>query len=128
MPHVTVIINGRQYRLGCQEGEDEHLVRLAADLDRRINDLRTRHGEIGDARLTIMAALTIADEVAETNAKVRKIEAELASLRDVRLAFAERATAAQTGVATALNAAAERIEQMARRLNESAPDGGIGMR
>jgi cell division protein ZapA len=128
MPHVTVIINGRQYRLGCQEGEDEHLVRLAADLDRRINDLRTRHGEIGDARLTIMAALTIADEVAETNAKVRKIEAELASLRDVRLAFAERATAAQTGVATALNAAAERIEQMARRLNESAPDGGVGMR
>ena len=124
MSHVTVTINGRQFRLACEDGEEGHLARLAADLDKRIEDLRARHGEIGDARLTIMAALTIADEVAETSAKVRKIEVELAALQDARVASAERVNATQAAVSAAFNSAAERIENITRRLNQTVGDGG----
>jgi cell division protein ZapA len=127
MPHVTVTINGRQFRLACADGEETRLARLAADLDKRIEGLRERHGEIGDARLTIMAAITIADEVAETGAKLRKIEAELASLQDARMASGEHAKATQAAVAAALNSAAERIENMTRRLNQTVGNGGVAM-
>jgi cell division protein ZapA len=124
---VTVSINGRQFRLACEEGQEGHLKRLAVELDRRIEELRTRFGEIGDTRLTIMAALTVADEVAENSAKVRKIEEELANLQEARVASAEHAKVTQAAISAALNAAAERIESLTRRLNQTIGDNGVAM-
>src|SRR5438552_6335936 len=95
MAQVTVSINDRQYRLACEEGQEAHLKRLARELDRRIRDLRTQFGEIGDTRLTIMAALMAADEAAENVVKLRKLEEELASLKAARVASAEHALATQ---------------------------------
>ena len=63
MAHVTVTINGRQYRMACEDGQESHLERLAADLDRHIEHLRGNFGEIGDNRLLVMAALTVSDEL-----------------------------------------------------------------
>ena len=119
MSHVTVTINGRQFRLACEDGQEGHLSRLAAEFDRRIEDLRTQFGEIGDTRLTIMAALMVADELAETSIKLRKLEEELASVQEARIRSAEHARAAQAAVTVALNSAAERIESLAKRLNQT---------
>ena len=44
-----------------------------------------RFGEVGDARLTIMAALTMADELSETMKKLRQVEAELPALQDAQV-------------------------------------------
>jgi cell division protein ZapA (FtsZ GTPase activity inhibitor) len=63
MAHVSVTINGRQYRMACEDGQENHLIWLSGDLDRRIGQLRAQFGEIGDMRLTMMAALTVADEL-----------------------------------------------------------------
>jgi cell division protein ZapA len=122
---VTVSINGRNFRLACEEGQEAHLKRLAAELDRRIEELRARFGEIGDTRLTIMAALVVADEVAESGAKMRKVEEELAALQEARVASAEHAKATQAAVSAALNSAAERIETLTRRLNQTVSEGGV---
>src|SRR5258708_23589910 len=65
MGQVSVTINGRQYRMACDDGQEDHLTRLAEDLDQRIEQLRTDFGEIGDMRLTVMAALIVADELSE---------------------------------------------------------------
>jgi cell division protein ZapA len=127
MPQVSVTINGRQFRMGCEDGEEEHLLRLAADLDQRITRLRERFGEIGDTRLTVMAALTLADELAETRARLERLEPELAALQQASVVSAERAGSAQSAVAAALNAAADRIESITRRLNESVANGGEGV-
>jgi cell division protein ZapA len=127
MSQVTVTINGRQFRLACEDGQEGHLTRLAAELDRRIVELRGRFGEIGDTRLTVMAALTVADELVEATAKMRKTEAELAALQDARVASAERAKATQAAVAAALNSAAERVESITKRLNQSGADNGVAM-
>src|SRR5262249_62070435 len=59
MPQVSVTINGRQFRMACEDGEEEHLTHLAQELDARIVQLRARFGEIGDTRLTVMAALAL---------------------------------------------------------------------
>src|SRR5437016_14573686 len=112
MSQVTVTINGRQFRMACEDGQESHLLRLAQDFDQRIERLRASFGEIGDTRLTVMAALTIADELVETGSKLRRLEEELASLQDARVSSAEHAKATQAAVAAALNSAAERIEQV----------------
>jgi cell division protein ZapA len=124
MPQINVTINGRQFRMSCEEGEEAHLTQLAADLDTRIARLRTRFGEIGDARLTVMAALTVADELAETKEKLRRMEPELAGLQNANAVSAEHAQATHAAVIAALNAAAERIEGLTRMLNETVTTGG----
>ena len=113
------MINGRQFRMACEDGQQDHLRQLATDLDQRIDQLRKKFGEIGDTRLTVMAALTISDEFAEMADKMRRLEEELTGLQDARVASAEHARATQAAVAAALNAAAERIESVTRRLNQT---------
>jgi cell division protein ZapA len=94
-------------------------VRLAEDLDQRISRLRTRFGEIGDTRLTVMAALTLSDELSDTKQRLQRMETELAKLQDGAVASADRAQTTHTAIVAALNAAAERIETLTRRLNET---------
>jgi cell division protein ZapA len=122
MSHVSVAINGRQYRMACEDGQEGHLMRLARDLDQRIEQLRARFGEIGDMRLTVMAALTVADELVEAGKRLRRIEEEMAGLQDARVLAADRSQATQAAVAAALNSAAERIERVTRSLNQTLSD------
>ena len=65
MAQVSVTIDGRKYRLACNEGEEARLESLAGVIDDKIGEMRKAFGEIGDQRLVIMAALTIADNLAE---------------------------------------------------------------
>jgi cell division protein ZapA len=123
MAHVSVTINGRQYRMACEDGQEAHLMRLAGDLDRRIEDLRRRFGEIGDMRLAVMAALTVADELVEIGKRLRQTEEELAAARNTRSASVEHSQAAQAAIAAALHAAAERIERVTKTLNQSLSEG-----
>lgn len=119
MSQVNVTINGRQFRMACEDGQEDRLRQLAKELDDRISALRGQFGEIGDARLTVMAALLVADELSEAAKKVRNLEAELAALQEAHAASADRAHAAQAGLVAAIAAAAERIEGLARKLNQS---------
>jgi len=117
MAQVNVTINGRQFRMACEDGQEGHLTNLARDLDTRIEGLRTKFGEIGDTRLTVMAALTVADELADVAVRIKQLEQEVASLQDTRMAAADRDQNAQATVAAALIAAAERIEGITKKLN-----------
>ncbi|HLJ00941.1 MAG TPA: cell division protein ZapA [Bradyrhizobium sp.] len=123
MSHVNVSINGRQYRMACEEGQETRLLRLAESLESRIQSLRGKFGEIGDARLTVMAALTVCDELLDANNRVRSLEQEAETLRDVRTAAADRTRATQIAVANALNAAADRIEKTTQVLNRTVGNG-----
>lgn len=127
MSQVTVTINGRQFRMACEDGQEGHLMRLAQDLDQRIEKLRGNFGEIGDARLTIMAALTVADELADINSRLKRVEEELGSLQEARIASGENAKATQAAISAALNAAAERIEGLTRQLNQTATESAVAM-
>jgi cell division protein ZapA len=126
MSQVSVTINGRQFRMACEDGQEGHLMKLARDIDHRIEGLRAQHGEIGDTRLTMMAALVVADELAEMNLRIRRLEDEIAGLQEGRVAASDRSKIAQAAVAAALNAAAERIEAITRRLNQTVP-GNVAM-
>jgi cell division protein ZapA len=126
MNHINVTINGRQYRMACEEGQEARLLRLAESLEARVETLRGKFGEIGDARLTMMAALTVCDELLDANQRIHGLEQELGSLRDVRVAALDRAKATQAAVANALNAAADRIERTTQVLNRTV-GGGVAI-
>jgi cell division protein ZapA len=101
-------------------------LKLAENLETRIQSLRGKFGEIGDARLTVMAALTVCDELVDTSQRIRSLEDELSKLRDVRVAAVDRARETQAAVANALNAAAERIERTTQVLNRTV-GGGVAI-
>jgi cell division protein ZapA len=124
--HINVTINGRQYRMACEEGQEARLLRLAESLESRVESLRGKFGEIGDARLTVMAALTACDELLDANSRIRMLEEELDALRNVRVVAADRARATQIAVANALNSAAERIEKTTQILNRTI-GGGVAI-
>jgi cell division protein ZapA len=126
MSHINVTINGRQYRMACEEGQEVRLLKLAENLEARVVTLRGKFGEIGDARLTVMAALTACDELLDAGHRIRDLEEELEGLRNARAVAADRARATQTAVANALNAAAERIEKTTQVLNRTI-GGGIAI-
>jgi cell division protein ZapA len=126
MNHINVTINGRQYRMACEEGQEARLLRLAESLESRVETLRGKFGEIGDARLTMMAALTVCDELLDANQRIQGLEEELEKLRNVRVAALDRAKATQAAVAGALNAAADRIERTTQVLNRTV-GGGVAI-
>jgi cell division protein ZapA len=123
MAQVNATIAGRQFRLACEDGQEEHLLKLAKDIDARIDELRGKFGEIGDTRLTVMAALTVADELSETGRRLRRLEEETAALQDARVVASDRAKAASDAVVGAFNSAAERIEGITRKLNSTLGNG-----
>jgi cell division protein ZapA len=66
MAQVDVTINDRSYRIACDDGQDGHLIQLAQYVDNRVQELVSSVGQVGDARLLVMASLLIADELSET--------------------------------------------------------------
>ena len=123
MAQVTATIAGRQFRLACEDGQEDHLQALAKDMDERIAQLRGKFGEIGDTRLTVMAALMVEDQLAEALRRVRRLEEDVAALTDARVVASDRAQNAAAAVVNAFNSAAERIEGITKKLNSTLGNG-----
>ncbi|WP_036259031.1 cell division protein ZapA [Methylocapsa aurea] len=120
MAQVAVTIAGRVYRVACDEGEEAHLGELAHLVDAKVEGMRQRFGEMGDQRLTIMAAITIADELAESHRRIGQLEAELAEVRGNLSKAASGRDEWAVGLAGSLGEAAARIERIAQDLNGAA--------
>jgi len=108
LAHVSVSINGRKYQIACEDGQEAHLARLAAYVDRRINELVASVGQVGDAHLLVMASLVIADELSDAYA-------EIETLRASDRAAAARVDA-EEDLGAAMDSLAARIEGVAARL------------
>ena len=66
MAQVTIRINGYAYTVGCEDGQETHLEQMAADIEQRITSIRAIGGQSGEARLLMLAALLLADELHDT--------------------------------------------------------------
>ena len=104
MAQVDVTVNNRAYKIACDDGQEDHLTRLAEYVDRRVQELVSAVGQVGDTRLLVMASLLIADELSET----------MDSLKDNQDPGA--AAGGQDRVVSTMELLAERIERIAARL------------
>jgi cell division protein ZapA len=108
---VQIEINDRRYAIGCDEGQEEHVMRLARYFDDHIKRLANSVGQIGDQRLFLMGALIVADEMNDLKIRLDKAEAEIARLTDNRPVVGSISTKALGDAANRLEALAERLEQ-----------------
>lgn len=79
MAQVTVRINGYAYTVGCQDGEEAHLTAMAGEVERRIESIKAVAGQTGEARMLVMAALLMADDLFELEKELRTAQTEAAS-------------------------------------------------
>jgi cell division protein ZapA len=116
MGQVAVTIDGKSYRMACDDGQEEHLTSLAAYFDARVRDMRQSFGEIGDMRLAVMASITLADEVSELKRKLAAAEATAAEARNAAAGSSATIAVREANAAAAVIAAAERVERIAQSL------------
>lgn len=117
MTQVNVTINGRSYRMACEDGQEEHLTGLAAELDGHIERFKETFGEVGDMRLLVMGAITLADELAAVRRRVVALEGQVRGLDETRAQLHDQAERAEATVAEALEGAAERLERLSDMLS-----------
>lgn len=123
MSSVNITINGKQYRVACEPGQEQRLTQLAQDFDERIASMRTRFGEVGDARLTVMAAMMLGDELVDAKAKVARLEADVGALTDARTGATDRLSRTEAAVVSALDSVSDRIERMTLALSRPSSGG-----
>ena len=107
MAQMTVRINGYAYTVGCEDGQEAHLQAMAEQVDNRISNIKAIGGQSGEARLLVLAALLLADE-----------------LHDLRLELAQAQTSPgrparapkDKDLARSLNRVANRAEEIAATL------------
>ena len=110
MGQVTVVLNGRTYRLECGEGEEAHLTALAAYLGTHIDDMKRKFGQVGDDRLILMASLLVTDELWELRHEMEQLKASLAAARRDRSVADESAKSTKADLAGLIEAVADRLE------------------
>jgi cell division protein ZapA len=118
MAAVTVVVNGRSYKIACNDGEEDQLRNLASTVNDRVQDVVAMVGQIGDLRLLLMAAMLIADELATQNEKLDATQKAIAELQSANAQLQTQTGDAEGIAADQLEAAAGRIEAVLATLTE----------
>jgi len=66
MPEVNIIINSREHKISCQEGEEQRVKELAEILNAEVLNIANSVGQIGDVKLMVLAAITVLDKNQDT--------------------------------------------------------------
>src|SRR5689334_3742676 len=108
MAQVTIRINGYAYTVGCEDGQEPHLDGMAADIDRRIDEIKASIGQSGEARMLVLAALMMADELHDLKAEFGRVKKQLARAE------------ANAGTGGGDQKVGRRLEKLAQRAEEIA--------
>ncbi len=126
MAEVSVEINGRKYRMACEDGQETHLSSLAARFNRYIDEYKGTFGEIGDNRLTVMAGIAIVDELAEAERRLDRLQSELQTVTKAGNDVAAEAETMETKFAAKLADVARRIESIASAVDSAGQEPQTG--
>jgi cell division protein ZapA len=116
MAQVNLNVNGRVYRMACEDGQEDHVSELGDRFNAAINELRGAMGEIGDTRLMVMAGILMTDRLDDAERRLATRDQEIQNLRDRAANAAMRIDGMEERFAESLHQAAERIEGLAERL------------
>ncbi len=126
MSQVSIRINGRSYDVNCENGQENHVQRLAMSLAGKVSDLVKQVGQVGDARLLVMAGLLVADELVDAQLRENALVKQAADLqkqlaeKEAELQAALRARqAAEHNLSRDAMAVTDRLDAIARRLAAS---------
>ena len=116
MAQVTVMIDGKAYRMACEAGQEAHLTDLATQFDQYVGHLESQFGEIGDLRLTVMAGIMITDEMSELSRKIEALEKQVASLQSSHDGMAQSKAKTDELVVNAISDLSSRLNGITEKL------------
>lgn len=119
MPEVNVEINGRKFRMACEEGQEAHLQSLAERFNRHIDAFKGTFGEIGDNRLTVMAGIAVLDELGEAERKIATLEKSVTELTEAGEALTQELEELEHKFARRINDASRKLESIATAIDEA---------
>jgi cell division protein ZapA len=126
MAEVSVEINGRKFRMACEDGQEDHLLGLAARFNAHVEQFKGSFGEIGDNRLTVMGGIAVLDELVEAETKIAQLNLELEQVRAEARAVLDQSAALEAKFTKKLAQTARKIEAVATVIDETAQRGGAG--
>jgi cell division protein ZapA len=112
MGQVVVKVNGREFQLTCTDGQEARIRRLAQYVDAKVGEFTKTVGQVGEARLILLAALVIADELSDANEALRQE-------RNRQGPAGGGDPPGASGAASGIRSMAERIESVAERIESS---------
>ena len=116
MAQVSVRINGFVYNVGCEDGQEQHLLAMAQQVESRIDSIKALGGISGEAQLLVLASLLMADEIHDLRLELEAARATAAAMpEEARVAAAKPARE----TARRINRLAVRAEQIAADLDRS---------
>jgi cell division protein ZapA len=124
MPEVNVEIDGRKYRMACEDGQQEHLLGLADRFNTKVVGLKSNFGEIGDNRLVVMAGIAVIDELSEAERRIDELRRDIAELTTAGRDLTIEAEELEQKFTRRLAEAARKIEAIANALDETGAPGG----
>jgi cell division protein ZapA len=119
MPEVNVEIDGKKFRMACEEGQEQHLLTLAERFNRTVIGLKGSFGEIGDNRLVVMAGIAVLDELAEAEDRIAALKQDIADLTNAGEALSTEAEELEQKFARRLSEAARKVEAIAQAIDET---------
>lgn len=119
MPEVNVEINGRKFRMACEEGQEAHLQSLAERFNRHIDAFKGTFGEIGDNRLTVMAGIAVLDELGEAERTIATLEKSVTELTEAGEALTQELEELEHKFARRINDASRKLESIATAIDEA---------
>ncbi|MCF6302569.1 MAG: cell division protein ZapA [Devosiaceae bacterium] len=120
MGEVSVEINGRKFRMACEDDQEAHLTALAERFNTHVEQFKGSFGEIGDNRLTVMAGIAVLDELVEAERKIAQLEGEVTGVHASRQEIIAQSEALKASVAKTLSETARKIEAVATVIDETA--------
>ena len=73
MADVDIIINSRTYRISCKDGEEERIKLLSSKINDEVKLLADKIGQLGEARMILLAALVLLDKFDDSQDKMEEI-------------------------------------------------------
>jgi len=107
LAQVTVTINGKNYKVACDNGEEEHLKKLGIVLNDRVKEIANKVGQVDEARLLVMASLLLTDELSDVYSELEQIRTTGAQL------------VAGDTISVNIEEVAKKIENIAERIEQA---------
>ena len=73
MAEVDITINGRSYRISCKDGEEERIKSLSSLINNQVQKLSEKIGQLGEARMILLASLVLLDKSDEVEKEAEEI-------------------------------------------------------
>ena len=80
MAQVSININGRQYGISCDDGQEQRVRDLATYINASVGDIASAGAAQNEAHLLVLAALVLTDEVFELKEKNKTLNTEIERL------------------------------------------------